>query len=202
MRIVEYPHPSLRYPAKAVTLIDADLRRVVGRMFDLLYANKGLGLAAPQCAVPFQVFVMNIEGDPAKPELQRVYINPALSDRKGMVEGEEGCLSFPGLFQKVRRAKQIRVQAYDENGKPIDRLLSDLEARVVQHETDHLHGKLFIDYFGPIQKLSSRNQMAVFERDYRRAQDKGEWPSNTATMKRLQELGEQGLAALTELEKA
>jgi peptide deformylase len=188
MKIVHYPHPSLRHPAKPVPGIDNSLRRVVAELFRLMYENKGLGLAAPQIGLPFQLFVMNLKGDAAQPELERVYINPVISDKKGSVEGEEGCLSFPGLFQKVRRARSIRVRAYDQHGGVIDRELSDLEARVVQHETDHLHGRLFIDYFGAIQKLASRNELAVFESDFKKAQEKGELPSTKALQRQLKEL--------------
>jgi peptide deformylase len=188
MKIVKYPHPALRHPAKPVTSIDNALRKVVAEMLELMYANKGLGLAAPQVALPFQVFVMNLPGEDDKPRLQRVYINPVISERKGLVEGEEGCLSFPQLYQKVRRAKQIRVQAYDEQGQPVDRVLTDLEARVVQHETDHLHGKLFIDYFGVVARLATRGKLADFERDFRRAQEKKEIPPNKEIERLLKEL--------------
>ncbi len=193
MKIVQYPHPALRYPARPVTTIDNELRRIVAEMLEQMYANKGLGLAAPQVALPYQLFVMNLQHDPVDPGAARVYINPTIVERKGsLVEAEEGCLSFPGLYQKVRRAKQIRVQAYDEEGREIDRELTDLEGRVVQHETDHLHGKLFIDYFGPIAKLASRSALAQFERDYKRAQEKGDIPSNKAILRQLRELEGRG----------
>lgn len=188
MKIVRYPHPALRYKAQPVAAIDASLRRVVGQMLELMYANKGLGLAAPQVALPFQVFVMNTSGDPNKREDERVYINPTIVDRKGSVEAEEGCLSFPGLFQKVRRAKQVRVQAYDQHGEAIDRTINDMEARVVQHETDHLHGILYIDKFNPIGKLSSRAELTELEKNYRKAQEKGEIPSNKEVLRQLRAL--------------
>jgi peptide deformylase len=192
MKIVHYPHPSLRHPAKPVANIDKPLRLLVGQMLELMYAKKGLGLAGPQVAMPFQVFVMNLEGDPEHREAQRVYINPVIIDRKGSVEGEEGCLSFPGLYQKVRRPKQIRVQAYDEEGQRIDRVLSDLEARVVDHETDHLHGRLFIDKFGMISKLSARSALAEFERDFKRARERGEIPADREIERQLRELEKYG----------
>jgi len=189
MKIVQYPHPALRFAARPVTTIDNELRRIVAEMLELMYANKGLGLAAPQVSLPYQVFVLNLKHDPVDPAAARVYINPTILERKGgLVEGEEGCLSFPGLYQKVRRAKQIRVHAYDEQGQEIDRELNDLEARVVQHETDHLHGKLFIDYFGPIAKLSSRTDLAKYEREFKKAQEKGEIPPNKAILRQLREL--------------
>jgi peptide deformylase len=186
MKIVKYPHPALRHPAKPVTSIDKELRRVVAQMLELMQEHKGLGLAAPQVALPFQLFVMN--PNPEEPQSHRVFINPVISERKGSVEGEEGCLSFPGLYQKVRRARQIHVQAFDEHGRAIDEVLFDMPARVVQHETDHLHGKLFIDYFGPIARLASRGKLADFERDYKRAQERGDIPSNKEILRQLREL--------------
>lgn len=192
MKIVQYPHPALRHRAKRVTTIDGALRRFVGELLELMHKHKGLGLAAPQVAMPFQVFVMNMAHDPEQRDKDRVYINPVISDRRGMIEGEEGCLSFPDLYQKVKRAKQIRVQAYDLDGKPIDRQLSDLEARVVQHETDHLLGVLYIDKFSDIGKLASRTALAEFEAEYRRLQEKGEIPPNKALLRQLRESEEKG----------
>jgi peptide deformylase len=188
MKIVRYPHPALRYPGKPITSIDNDLRRIIAQMFELMYEHRGLGLAAPQVALPYQLFIMNLSAEPEKKDEERVYINPVIIERKGQVEAEEGCLSFPGLYQKVRRAKQIRVQAYDERGQPVDRVLSELEARVVQHETDHLHGVLFIDKFGEIARLASRADLAELEQEFRKAQEKGEIPPNKEIQRQLREL--------------
>jgi peptide deformylase len=187
MKVVTYPHPSLRFPARPIKIIDAATRKLVEEMTEVMFAHKGLGLAAPQVALPYQLFLMVPHGD-ATPEQVRVYINPVISDRKGTVEGEEGCLSFPQLYQKVRRAKQIRVRGFNQHGQPVDEVLQDLEARIVQHETDHLHGKLFIDYFGLIAKLASRDDLAAFEREYRREQQKGTLPADKVLLKQLEEL--------------
>jgi peptide deformylase len=176
MKIVHYPHPALRHPAKPLTAIDKDLRLHIGRMMELMYDAKGLGLAAPQVALPYQLLVMNITGDPTKPEQEEVYINPVIVDRKGTVDDEEGCLSFPGLYQKIRRAKTIKVQAYDLKGQLMEKVVTELEARAWQHEIDHLNGVLFIDKMGTIARLSSRGVVRSFEHDFRRAQDKGEIP--------------------------
>jgi peptide deformylase len=190
MKIVRYPHPALRHPAKPVVALDNELRRIIAQMLELMYENRGLGLAGPQVALPFQVFVMNSTGDAGQRDHERVLINPVINERKGVVEAEEGCLSFPGLFQKVRRARQVRYQAYDAQGQLIDEEISDLEARIVQHETDHLHGILFTDKFGEIARLSSRTQLAELEREYRRAQERGEIPPNKAIQRQLKELEE------------
>jgi len=97
-------------------------------------------------------------------------------ERKGSVEDEEGCLSFPGLFAKVRRAKAVKVQAYNLKGEAVELSASDLSARVWQHEVDHLHGVLFIDKMGTIAKLASRGALREFEREFRKAQERGEIP--------------------------
>lgn len=188
LKIVKYPHPALRHPARPISLIDASLRKIVADMLETMYEHQGLGLAAPQVALPYQIFVMNPTGDPQQRDKEQVFINPELSDPKGIVEAEEGCLSFPDLYQKVRRARQVRVQAYDAEGRLIDRVVTDLESRIVQHETDHLHGKLFIDYFGPGAKLSSRAILEAFEKEHRRAQERGELPSDAELLRQLKAL--------------
>src|SRR5437764_11019577 len=107
MRIVPYPHPALRYAAKPVTTIDKELRLLAGRMLELMYEHKGLGLAAPQVAAPVPLLVMNFEGEPDKKEMECVAVNPVIVERRrGWQEGSEGCLSFPELYQNVRRAKE------------------------------------------------------------------------------------------------
>jgi peptide deformylase len=185
MKIVNYPHPALRHPGKAVMTIDKGLRLQIGQMMDCMYEAKGLGLAAPQVALPFQLLVMNITGDPNQKEQEEVYINPTIIDRKGAIDDEEGCLSFPGLFQKVRRAKTITIQAYDLKGHPVTKLVSDLEARAWQHEIDHLNGVLFIDKMGLLGKFASRGAIKDFEEDFRIAQERGEIPPETDIQKLL-----------------
>ena len=178
MKIVHYPHPALRHPGRPVTTIDKQLNLDIGHMKELMYEAKGLALAAPQVALPFQLLVMNISGDPAQPDQEEVFLNPRIVERKGIQQGEEGCLSFPGLYQDVRRAKTIKVQAYDLKGQLVERLVSDLEARAWQHEIDHLNGVLFIDMMGPLAKLAARRSIKSFEKEFRIAQDKGEIPAN------------------------
>jgi peptide deformylase len=188
--IVKYPHPALRHPAKPVTAIDAELRRYAGRMLELMYENEGLGLAAPQVALPVQLLVMNFEGDPEKKDMEHVAINPVILDRKGSQEGSEGCLSFPGLYQKVRRAKTVTVQAYNLDGQLYEMTCQELPARLWQHEIDHLHGRLFIDVMGALGKLASRQALKDFEREYRQAQKRGEIESDEEIRRQLKELGE------------
>ncbi len=191
MKLVHYPHPALRHPAKPVTIVDKQIQHIIGRLTELMYEHRGVGLAAPQIGVPYQIFVMNPEADPQNKEAEWVMINPVISNKSGSVEGEEGCLSFPGLYQKVRRAQKIRVQGFDPQGKSFDRELSDLLARIVQHETDHLHGRLFIDYFNPVGRIASKTALAAFERDYRRDQEKKLLPSNKEILRQLRAMEEE-----------
>src|SRR6202022_272982 len=134
MKIVHYPHPALRHAARPLTCIDKKLHLNIGEMKDLMYEARGLGLAAPQVALPYQLLVMNVTGDPKQPEHEEVYLNPTIVERKRFMEDEEGCLSFPGLYQKIRRSKTIKVQAYDLKGNVVEKNVSDLEARAWQHE--------------------------------------------------------------------
>ncbi len=185
MHIVRYPHPALRYPAKPVRSIDKTLNLQIGEMKELMYKAKGLGLAATQVALPFQLLVMNVTGDANKPEAEEVFLNPRLVEKKGIQDDEEGCLSFPGLYQNVRRAKTVKIQAYNLKGELIERVVNDLEARAWQHELDHLNGILFIDMMGPLAKLAARSSVKTFERDFRAAQQKGEIPPDLDLQKLL-----------------
>jgi peptide deformylase len=192
MKIVKYPHPSLRHKAVPLTAIDNKVRGYANEMLELMYKERGLGLAGPQVALPYQMFVMNLSADPSQREQERVFINPVILERKGgTVEGEEGCLSFPGLFQKVRRSKTVKVQAYNLDGQAIEVTASDLEARILQHEIDHLHGTLYIDKMGPIARLASRSSLRDLEREYRRAQERGEIAPDEELEKQLNDLEKQ-----------
>ncbi|HEY7315909.1 MAG TPA: peptide deformylase [Gemmataceae bacterium] len=184
MKIVQYPHPALRQPAKPLAAIDRQVHLDAGRMLELMYANKGLGLAANQVFLPYRIVVINPTGDPQQRDREEVLLNPVILERKGTIEGEEGCLSFPGLYQKIRRAKTISVQAYNLRGEVIDKVVSELESRLWQHEIDHLDGILFIDKMGTIARLASRNALREFEQEFQRGQEKGEIPP-TAELERL-----------------
>jgi peptide deformylase len=188
MKIVHYPHPALRRPAKPLTAIDKKIHLHVGAMLDLMYEAKGLGLAATQVALPYQLLVVNISGDPDQKDKEAVYVNPTIVERKGMQEGDEGCLSFPGLFQKVRRAKTVKVHAYNLKGELLEITAHDLAARAWQHELDHLNGVLFIDKMGPIARLCARGEVKNFEAEFRKAQEKGEIPRDIDIQKLLDEL--------------
>jgi peptide deformylase len=187
MKIVQYPHPALRHNARPLASIDKDVQLHAGRMLELMYEAKGLGLAAPQVALTYQMVVINPSGDPEDRSQERVLINPVILERKGSMEGDEGCLSFPGLFQKIRRAKTVKVQAYNLQGESVEIASSgDLESRLLQHEIDHLHGILFIDKMGVLAKFSSRGALSKFEREHRQAQERGELPPDAEIVKQLE----------------
>jgi peptide deformylase len=188
MKIVHYPHPALRHPAKVVSAITRQLNVQIGEMMEAMYEAKGLGLAAPQVALPYQMLVMNVTGDPNQKEREEVYLNPVIVERKGSIEDEEGCLSFPGLYQKVRRAKTIKIQAYNTRGQLLEKVVSDLEARAWQHEIDHLNGVLFIDKMGVLARLSARGSVKQFEREFRQAQERGQIPADVELEKFLASL--------------
>src|SRR5581483_6707359 len=178
MKIVHYPHPALRHRAKPLLAIDKKLHLQVGEMKDLMYEARGLALAATQVALPYQLLVMNVTGDSTKKECEEVLINPVMVEKKGIIEDEEGCLSFPGLYQNVRRAKTVKVQAYNLKGQLVEKVVHDLEARAWQHEIDHLNGVLFIDNMGPIARLAARSSVKNFEKEFRQAQERGDIPPN------------------------
>lgn len=184
-QIVNYPHPALRHPASPVTSIDKSLRLYAGRMLELMYGREGLGLAGPQVGLPLQILVMNFTADPEDKANECVAINPVILERKGVQEGNEGCLSFPDLYQKVRRAKTVLVRAFNLEGQQFEMTCSDLPARLWQHEVDHLHGKLFIDLMSPLGKMSSRSALKKFEDEYRALQKRGDIPADDAIRKHL-----------------
>jgi peptide deformylase len=185
LRIVNYPHPVLRYVSRPVTQIDDSLREIVRSMFEVLYAAKGIGLAANQVALPFRFFVLNLSADPAQADKEQVFINPVITKRHLSVEDEEGCLSLPEIRADVRRARKIRFQAYDLTGKLVDYDADELFSRAVQHESDHLDGKLIIDYFDPLVLRENQAKLRELEREHQKAQASGELASDEAIVRQL-----------------
>ena len=188
MEIVPYPHPALRWKAKPVSQIDAALRSTVREMFDLMYEARGIGLAATQVALPIRLFVVNPTADPDETEEEFVFINPEIVRRNGSSEGEEGCLSLPGLYGPVRRAEVIVVEAFDLKGRPFEMELTDLPGRVVQHENDHLDGILFIDRMAEADRREVNDHVLAFETEFRQAQAEGRWLPDPELERALQEL--------------
>jgi peptide deformylase len=160
--LVKYPDPRLRKKSVAVTDFDDWLALVVRRMFEVMYASKGIGLAAPQVGLNLRLFVCNRTAKPCDDE-ELVFVNPVLSDLVGAAENEEGCLSLPAIYGPVLRAEKCRMQAFDAAGNPIDQHAEDLLARIWQHETDHLDGVLHIDRFGEAARLACRRALRELE---------------------------------------
>lgn len=188
MRIVKYPHPTLRHKSKSLSRVDAELRKIVAEMFDIMHKGKGVGLAANQVDLPYRLFVINATGDEAAKDEQYALINPVIVKRSGSAEDEEGCLSLPEIYAQVRRAEKIVLSAYTLEGKEIEWELSGFLARVVQHECDHLDGTLFIDRLGPSSLMVIKEALSDLEREYRTEHDSGRVPSNAAIEARLAEL--------------
>lgn len=179
MKILKYPHPVLRTPAKPVMQISKELNILVGNMLDLMYRHEGLGLAAPQVGVSERVLVMNFAGTPAERAQEYVAINPVIIDMsKGYIDDREGCLSFPDLYAKIKRAKKIKVQAYNLKGELYEMVCEELPARVWQHEIDHLDGNLFIDKMGIVGKLHAKKYIKQFEQEYFDGQKDGSIPAD------------------------
>ena len=168
--------------------MDAELRRIVREMFDLMYESNGIGLAANQVDLPYRLFVMNLKADPKEPEEERVFINPVLSKHKGSAEAEEGCLSLPGLYCQVIRPERVTLNAFDLSGQEFRDELKGLFARVAQHEVDHLDGVLFIDRLSPTELISAKGAIEHFEEQFEGMRRRGEIPDDPTIAQRLGEL--------------
>jgi len=157
---VPYPHPALRWKCKEVAHVTPLVQEVVKKMFDIMYDYRGIGLAANQVGLPWRIFVTNFSGERDKPKEQLVFINPILKfPRPNMFGDFEGCISLPGLQLecKVPRYRNVLVEALDINGKPFRvNYGGGLPSRCVQHENDHLDGKLFVDHLQPQEKLAAQ----------------------------------------------
>jgi peptide deformylase len=190
LRIVNYPYPTLSRVSKPLKRVDAGLLKLVREMFDLMYADehRGVGLAANQVDLPYRLFVVNLSSDATLRDEEHVFINPVLSHAKGSEEKEEGCLSLPGLYAHVRRPAKITVNAYNLRGQEVCYELDDLFARVVQHETDHLDGTLFIDRLTPTARLAVRETLEGFEAEFASQRQRGEIPSDEQILTRLLQL--------------
>jgi peptide deformylase len=185
MDILPYPHPALRWKSKPIQEINDDLRRVVAEMFELMYASKGIGLAANQVGLPYRLFILNLSGEPEDKEEELVFINPEIIKRKGTTEGEEGCLSFPGMYGQVKRAAKIVIEAFDLNGEGFEYSLDELAARAVQHESDHLDGVLYIDRMSDTVRRELDPVINDFEAQFRRWQSEGKFPSDELIKREL-----------------
>jgi len=149
LEILEFPDPRLRTVAKPVTGFDDALKQLLADMAETMYAEKGIGLAATQVDVHRQLLVLDVS---ESRDCLRVYINPELLQQDGQEISEEGCLSVPGFYAEVPRAQRVRVRAYHADGSDFEETLEGLHAICLQHEIDHLRGKLFVDYLSPLKR--------------------------------------------------
>ena len=164
MDIVHCPGPVLRRGGKKVEVFDGALLPAAEQMLETMYAQKGVGLAAPQVGLEWELLVLNPSGDRSDPTGELVLVNPELIQKKGKEYGEEGCLSFPGLYAEVERAVRIDVRYQYLSGAPHEDRFEDFLARVVQHEIDHLRGVLFVDRLSSVEKLRVKSQLSDLER--------------------------------------
>jgi peptide deformylase len=156
LNILHFPDPRLRTVAKAVVEFDENLQQLVSDMFETMYEAPGIGLAATQVDRHIRLLVMDVSDGRNQP---RCLINPRMIAADGDEETDEGCLSVPGYYEKVRRAEHIRVSAQDEFGKMKDFKAEGLEAVCIQHEMDHLEGKLFVDYLSALKRNRIRSKL-------------------------------------------
>ncbi|SEJ60779.1 peptide deformylase [Pseudomonas linyingensis] len=150
LNILEFPDPRLRTHAKPVDVVDDALRQLIDDMFETMYAAPGIGLAATQVNVHKRLVVMDLSEDKSDP---RVFINPEFEPlTEQMDQYQEGCLSVPGFYENVDRPQKVRIKALDRDGQPFELIAEGLLAVCIQHECDHLNGKLFVDYLSSLKR--------------------------------------------------
>ena len=187
LQLVEYPHPALLRRAKPLVRIDDAVFDAVERMFEIMYEAQGVGLAANQVALPYRLFIVNLEARSDAGE-ELVFVNPTLSRPRGTAVQEEGCLSLPGVRMDVRRPERVVVDAWSLDGEPIHLDLDGLLARVVQHEYDHLDGRLFTDRLPEAAALEVRRSLETFREVCAGKQARGELPPTEVLLAELDRL--------------
>ena len=160
--ILQYPDPRLHAVAAPVTRVDDKIRRLIKDMADTMYAAPGVGLAATQVDVHRRVIIVDIS---ETHDQLKVFINPEIIARSGASDCAEGCLSVPGIFEKVQRSERIRVRALDAHGRPFELDAEALLAVCIQHEMDHLEGKVFVEY---LSRLKQQRILAKLKKQQRR----------------------------------
>ena len=163
LTILHYPDPRLHKVAKPVETVDARIRTLIDDMKETMYAAPGIGLAATQVDVHERLLVMDIS---ETRDDFRVFINPEIVAESGRAETEEGCLSVPGVYDKVTRAERVRVRALDRDGNPFELEAEGLLAVCLQHEMDHLMGKVFVDYLSPLKRNRIKNKLLKQAREH------------------------------------
>lgn len=160
--ILQYPDERLHTVARPIARVDHEISSLINDMADTMYAAPGVGLAATQVNVHKQLIIVDVS---ETHDRLRVFINPVIVEARGQADCEEGCLSVPGVFEKVRRAEQIKVQALDKHGKTFTLEADGLLAVCIQHEIDHLKGKVFVEY---LSRLKQQRVLAKLKKQQRR----------------------------------
>jgi peptide deformylase len=156
LKILEFPDPRLRTKATPVAAVDDDLRKLIDDMFETMYAAPGIGLAATQVDIHQRLLVTDVSVDKDDPH---VLINPEILEKDGVVATDEGCLSVPGYYEEVERAEHIKVRFLDREGAEVELEAHGLLAVCIQHEVDHLEGKLFVDYLSEAKRTRIRKKL-------------------------------------------
>ncbi len=165
--LVYYPAPGLRAAARPVGRIDGDLLDAVPAMFEVMYRARGIGLAGPQVGLDRRLIVSNLSGDPARKDLERVFVDPEILGRSGEMREEEGCLSLPGLSAVIVRAEKVEVRYLDLEGREVRRAAEGLESKLFQHEIDHLDGLLILDKMTSADRKQWAPLLKDLEREYK-----------------------------------
>ncbi|MCL1090221.1 peptide deformylase [Shewanella profunda] len=156
LNVLRFPDERLRLQAKPITEFDAELQTQIDNMFETMYQEKGIGLAATQVDYHKQLIIMDLQDEVERP---KVFINPEIIASSGDFCNEEGCLSVPGIYAKVDRAEFVTVKALDRNGSEFIVEADELFAICIQHEMDHLKGKLFVDYLSPLKRQRIKQKL-------------------------------------------
>ncbi|MCW8941897.1 MAG: peptide deformylase [Gammaproteobacteria bacterium] len=163
--ILHYPDKRLRTVAKPVEKVDASIKKLVDDMFETMYVAPGIGLAATQVNVHKQVIVIDISEEKNQP---LCLINPQIIAEEGTETCDEGCLSVPDIYETVKRSEKVTVKALDQNGDEYTLQADELLAVCIQHEMDHLNGKLFVDYLSPLKQQRIKKRLLKHQREERR----------------------------------
>ena len=161
LEILEFPDPRLRTKARPVPKVDDGVRQLIDNMLETMYEAPGIGLAATQVNVHQRIIVVDVSENRDEPH---AFINPKLKGLSGTIESDEGCLSVPGFYEPVVRAEHIHVQALSRDGKPLEMEAEGLLAVCIQHECDHLEGKLFVDYLSNLKRTRIRRKLEKLHR--------------------------------------
>ncbi len=188
MKVLKYPHPILAEKAVPVRRINDQFKKITEEMFELMYQSEGVGLAGNQVGLPWRFFVMNPTADPEQKDQEFVFINPIIMKRKGRVDMQEGCLSFPDLSLQITRAETIVFQAVNINGELHQYEWKGFSARIVQHETDHLNGHCFYQSAGSCGQVKALSILNSLQRIYHTDEQMGLIPSYQDLQKDIAEL--------------